>query len=75
MPGLKHESWQGFTLNEKGQKRVCAAAHSMSTILGKGVNCVVQEHFEPFKSGWEEVNKWIKWEGMKFTCLVISTED
>lgn len=28
-------SWQGFTLNEKGQKRVCAAAHSMSTILGK----------------------------------------
>lgn len=73
MPGLKHESWQGFTLNEKGQKRVCAAAHSMSTILGKGVNCVVQEHFEPFKSGLFPVL--IKWEGMKFTCLVISTED
>lgn len=62
---------EGFTLNEKGQQRVCA--HSMSTILCKGVNCTVQEHTEPFKLMWFPVL--ITWEGTKFTCLVISTED
>lgn len=32
MAGLKHNSWPGLTSNEKGQKRVCAAAHPMSTV-------------------------------------------
>lgn len=73
MPGLEHESRQGFTSNEKGQKRVRAAAHSMSTILGKRVKCTVQKHIEPFKSRLFPML--IKWEGMKFTCLVFSIED
>lgn len=57
----------------KDRKGSVAAAHSMSTILGKGVTCIVQEHIEPFKSRFFPVL--IKWEGTKFACLVISIED
>lgn len=72
---MRHQGWSmraGRALCRKDRKESVQLHTPCPTVPGKGVNCIVQEHTEPFKSRFFPV---LKWEGMKFTCLVISIAD